>query len=63
MRFSNPLSDREEALEDAFFRQENERPIASLRSKKAQSERRAARVSDRGKSDYLPRCERLFPFL
>ena len=42
MRFSSPLSDREKALEDAFFRKENEKLIASLRAKKAQSEQLAA---------------------
>ncbi len=42
MSFSKPLADREKALEDAFFREENERLIASLRAKKAEAEERQA---------------------
>ena len=42
MSFSKPLADREQALEDAFFKRENARLIESLRAKKAQSEQRAA---------------------
>lgn len=42
MSFSKPLSDREKALEDAFFREENERLIASLKARKAESEQLAS---------------------
>lgn len=42
MTFSKPLSEREKALEDAFFQKENERLIEALRAKKAESEQRAA---------------------
>ena len=42
MSFSKPLAEREKALEDAFFREENERLIASLRAKKAEAEQRQA---------------------
>lgn len=42
MSFSKPLTEREKALEEAFFREQNARLIESLRAKKAQSEQQEA---------------------
>lgn len=51
MSFSKPLAEREKALEDAFFREENERLIASLRAKKAEAEERQALAKTLGVGD------------
>lgn len=42
MSFSKPLTEREKALEEAFFREQNARLIESLKAKKAQSEQQEA---------------------
>lgn len=42
MSFSKPLTEREKALEEAFFREQNAKLIESLRAKKAQSEQQEA---------------------
>ena len=42
MSFSNPLTEREKALEDAFFREQNARLVEALRAKQAQTEQKNA---------------------
>lgn len=51
MSFSKPLAEREKALENAFFREQNERLIGSLRAKKAEAEQRQALAKILGVAD------------
>jgi hypothetical protein len=42
MSFSNPLTERLKALEDAFFREQNARLVEALRARQAQAEQKNA---------------------
>jgi len=52
MTYSKPLAEREKALEDAFFREENERLIESLRAKQARAAREEALAGVLGVRDH-----------